>query len=361
MIKRLLRARPEPGYTWCFDIRVAGRRIRESGFDSKHAAQDAVSAIRADYRRLRYLFPADRAGVTIKRVTDEWIAHLKANDRHPKRIRMAEHAFEWLAKVIPSSSPVTRLTTEQYNNFIILRSKGGAGRATIWNDLAVVMGALRHAVGHLRELEGWSPPARPEELARPRSERSRVISQEEERRLGEALRAEWPDVADLFQVALGTAARAGEVLGLKWSDVNWDASAGYPFGWLTVRATKTGERSTGATDDRIVPMNETTAGLLRNRKLIPAELISGVFPDPVNYTWALKTACRSLGIPYGRKTAGGMVFHDTRHSAITRMLQAGADVKTVMDLAGHRRASTTMGYTHSSAESRFKAINALGK
>ncbi len=39
----------------------------------------------------------------------------------------------------------------------------------------------------------------------------------------------------------------------------------------------------------------------------------------------LSDACKSADVVYGRKKPGGIVFHDTRHTAATRMLHAGMD------------------------------------
>ncbi len=38
---------------------------------------------------------------------------------------------------------------------------------------------------------------------------------------------------------------------------------------------------------------------------------------------AIKTACKSAGIPWGRKEKGGFIFHDLRHTFVTDMRRAG--------------------------------------
>jgi integrase len=47
----------------------------------------------------------------------------------------------------------------------------------------------------------------------------------------------------------------------------------------------------------------------------------------------LKRTCAALGIPYGRNT--GVVFHDTRHSAITNFDASGVSEPVAMSITGH--------------------------
>jgi integrase len=47
----------------------------------------------------------------------------------------------------------------------------------------------------------------------------------------------------------------------------------------------------------------------------------------------LRRTCEALGIPYGRRT--GIVFHDTRHSAVTNLVGAGVPETVAMTITGH--------------------------
>jgi integrase len=49
----------------------------------------------------------------------------------------------------------------------------------------------------------------------------------------------------------------------------------------------------------------------------------------------LERTCKLLGIPYGRHTDDGVVFHDTRHSAVTNLGASGTDEAAAMSITGH--------------------------
>jgi integrase len=56
----------------------------------------------------------------------------------------------------------------------------------------------------------------------------------------------------------------------------------------------------------------------------------------------LKRTCRLLGIPYGRST--GVVFHDTRHSAVTNLVDSGSGEAAATSITGHADPSVFKRY-----------------
>gem|GEM_PF-3406380 len=375
-VERIIDGKPRD--VWVYDIRLGGRRLRtprDSYFTTRDECRDAVDAIRADYRRGIYRFPADEVIVSLKEVRDEWMKKLKRNNSHPSTIRRAERSFCCLSLVIPLSSSVMKLTDKHLERLVGLREAANIKTQTIFADLTPILAALKQAVKKYPELKGWQPPERPTHIAGKKSRRNRVITLDEERailselrRPPEGVEARYKTVreqtADVFETALRTAMRVGEIFALRWSDVYFDRSPGHPHGWILVRATKTGDRSTDSTDDRVVPISPALHALLLRRKAVSTS--EWVFPahgtrkaeagHQTQMFWAFKKACERARVLHGRFTPGGLVFHDTRHTAVTRMLQAGHDLRTVMDIAGHKSVTTAMIYAHSTAGSRYAAV-----
>ena len=54
-------------------------------------------------------------------------------------------------------------------------------------------------------------------------------------------------------------------------------------------------------------------------------------------------ACKAAGFPVGRK-AGGYVFHNTRHSAVSNLNGAGVPDSVAMTISGHRTPSVFKRY-----------------
>ena len=78
-----------------------------------------------------------------------------------------------------------------------------------------------------------------------------------------------------------------------------------------------------------------------------------------DYHEIFKKACESVGVKYGRNVRGGLVTHDARHTAVTKMLQAGIDLSTVSPITEHSDDHLVLHYAHATRESRAKAIQVL--
>ena len=140
--------------------------------------------------------------------------------------------------------------------------------------------------------------------------------------------------------ALQTGARRGELLSLRWADVDMKARR------LTFRVTKNG-------DARTVPMTETLREALTTlpRTLDPD---TPVFPerDPQVLTRSFARLAARLGLKDLR-------FHDLRHDAASTLTMAGVPQRTVMEILGHRDPRMTMRYQHVSPEHLRDAVQAL--
>ena len=63
-------------------------------------------------------------------------------------------------------------------------------------------------------------------------------------------------------------------------------------------------------------------------------------------------ACDDAGIE-------DLTFHDLRHTFASRLKEAGVDAITRRDLLGHSTVQMSDDYTHSSAESRLRAVESI--
>lgn len=63
-----------------------------------------------------------------------------------------------------------------------------------------------------------------------------------------------------------------------------------------------------------------------------------------NFRKAWNVACKAAGFPVGRK-AGGFVFHNTRHTAVTNLVNAGVPAHEAMAVSGHTTRSVFDRYS----------------
>jgi integrase len=78
-----------------------------------------------------------------------------------------------------------------------------------------------------------------------------------------------------------------------------------------------------------------------------------------DYHKILSEAAEQCGITYGKFKRGGFITHDARHTAVTRMLQAGVDLSTIGSITGHSDANLILHYSHATRESRKQAVTIL--
>ena len=179
--------------------------------------------------------------------------------------------------------------------------------------------------------------------------RERFLTPGEYRRLGRALTdaeaegAIWPPALAAIRLLTLTGCRAGEILKLRWDDVDRTA------GDFRLRDAKAGPR--------MVPL---TKPVLRVLDAIPREpeglwVIAGQMPGK-NLT-SLHHYWRPV-----RERAGleDVRIHDLRHSYASRALALGESLYTIGKLLGHSTVSTTARYAHLMQDARKEAAVRVG-
>jgi len=129
-------------------------------------------------------------------------------------------------------------------------------------------------------------------------------------------------------VAIETAMRKGEILGIERDNLNLTKRTIY------LPVTKNGE-------GRGVPLSTTAIAAL-NR--IPTPISGKLFPIPkptLRGLWS--RACRRAGI-------SNLHFHDLRHEATSRFFEKGLNIMEVSTITGHKDLKMLKRYTHLKAE-----------
>ena len=172
--------------------------------------------------------------------------------------------------------------------------------------------------------------------------RERVLTREEEARLLAACTGRRAHLRPIIVAALDTGCRKGELLQLRWRDIDFDAGA------VTIQAF-----NTKTMRERVVSLTTRLAEELRRLREQAAEgpdaLVFGV-TDDVKRSFA--SACRAAGVFDFR-------FHDLRHTAATRLVGAHMPIPEVGRVLGHTQADTTYRYVNANLETARRAAAAL--
>lgn len=167
--------------------------------------------------------------------------------------------------------------------------------------------------------------------------RARTLSLAEEGTLLEALlpggrRSMW--MKPLVMLALETAMRRGELLALRWAQVDLEKCTAF------LPETKNGER-------RTVPLSVRAVAILHG---LPRTITGVVFPiSSYAVAAAFSHAVERAGIEDLR-------FHDLRHTAITRMAEKLPNLIELAAVTGHKNLRMLQRYYHPDAEDLAKKL-----
>lgn len=229
---------------------------------------------------------------------------------------------------------------------IVVRGGRGCAARAMCSLSAMLSWATRH-----RLIEN-NPARHVEKL--PTGKRERFLSANEAKTLWdkvaelEAAERLRPDVADLFRLLALTGARRGEILGLRWSEVDFERGLIV----LPPDRHKTGSAGKG----RVIHLDAASVAILRGRQRNVVStnarvkrIVPWVFPkqdgkgpmEPPKRAWIA-----------ARKAAGldDLRLHDLRHTYASLLLAKGTPLALVGKALGHTKASTTERYAHLSDE-----------
>ena len=164
-----------------------------------------------------------------------------------------------------------------------------------------------------------------------------------------------------FYLELTTGLRRGELLGLKWTDVDLDRGV--------LKIQRAISRQNGKVVEaplktknayRTLPMSADAIDVLmqQRRKTGNSEW---VFPSPTGGPMSPDSVLHMLQRVLKRAGLPRIRFHDLRHTFATMALQNGVDMKTVSSMLGHYSAGFTLDtYAHVTTDAQLKAAQTMG-
>jgi integrase len=327
------------GKSYYVDFYEEGKRYTERvGKVSKSVAEEKLDirrseVIRGEWKPKKIHSPFDK-------FKEQYLEWSKGNKKPTSSLR-DESSLKHLSRLFGGKtlSEISPFMVEKYK---LTRKEEGAEPATINREMA----CLRHMFNMaIKWKKAQGNPVREVKFLKEPQGKDRILTEAEEVRLLETVRTEpkQKHLEPIIETALNTGMRKGEILNLKWSNVDLRT------GVIVIEESKNGEI-------RRIPINRKLTITLQNVKKVSKG--DFVFSDN--------------GKPYGDVKTGwwtalskakieGLRFHDLRHTFGSRLGMAGIDIRTIQELMGHKDIKMTMRYSHPTPEHKRKAVEVLGK
>lgn len=338
------------GQVWWVEYQVDGVRHRQSTHTKKFQVakawasqidtarkmptfEEAVEVLKMFYRKpVEGLLP-------IESTFDIYLDLAKATgknaisaDTMTRRRNTVRRLVEWIAKERPAVKTVEGVTgpvAAGFASYLAAQRLKTKTRINLIADLTTVWKLLENASTQIRN--PWSS-LRPVDSD---GKRGKAFSHADEKRVlaaAERVGKDWPQVCAIMR---HTGLRYGDVARLMWADIDGDV--------IRIRPRKTQRHNIGVTIPIIAPI----------RRVIDSIRRTGDYLFPLHADHYGKTspaARRVLSFREVLAEAGldgaGYTVHSWRHTAATRLAEAGADIETRKQLLGHRVDSTAERYDH---------------
>jgi integrase len=338
---------------WWFKFVYAGKPIRESAQTTrKTVAGESEKRRRLALEQTNAGMPTEKRENRIRSVADVVTPYLKRYEQdhrgREKSILFAKGRLAHVTRLL-GKTLLSDLTEDVIRGYITTRIGEGMSGRTVNMEV----GELSRAIG-----KPWSilwPKVRKQEE---RKDVGRALSPEEEARLLESAgkKKRWHTAAVIIRALLLTGMRSGELTGAAWSQVDFERRV------LTV-----GRAKTSSGTGRMIPMNNDLFLLLSAHAAWFTEKFGAACPehylfpfgsvpnDPTRPTTTLKTAWDSIRTDSGVSCR----LHDLRHTAVTKLAEAGTPESTMLSLVGHMSRAMLERYSHIRMAAKRDAVESL--
>jgi len=209
----------------------------------------------------------------------------------------------WLSKL--NSGHLARYRDERLSE---------VGASACNRDLSIISHAIRIAMSEWGFNLPGNPAANLRKPPQPKGRTRRLEGDEGQRLMMACQASDNPYLAPLVALAIETAMRRGELLGLDWDDLHLDQN------YVHLALTKNGT-------SRDVPLSPKARQTIEALPRSISGRVIPVHPEALKGLWRRATR---------RADITGLRFHDLRHEATTRFFEKGLGVMEVAAITGHK-------------------------
>jgi integrase len=321
---------------YAVNTQVDGQRIHKAlGFASAGVTltqcEEFLERVRTDARAGRLSLPKGRKlPLTLAAAAEQYLERLTLSDG--KNLKIKRRHLEGYLSAFFGAGRLDQINAFAVGRYKKARRDAGAAPATINRELSTLSHLLLRAV-EWRWLE-----RRPDQVKKFAEGRGRVIALNDEecaRLLTAALASTDPYCWLFILYGLNTAMRHSEILASRFDQIDWIRQRQF------VPRAKAGAREQ--------PLTLELVHVLEHERAMRTDRMGWIFPSPhadsgtghrARMNNAFTDAVRRAGL------SGKITPHTMRHTAITRLVQAGVDLPTIQRISGHKVLAMVLRYAH---------------
>jgi integrase len=364
------------------------RQVTRTFKGGERAAAKALSALVAEVETGRF----NRTTATVSQLLDKWLEAGEWSQR-PRTLYENRRKIDGRIRPILGHIQLAELEPDIIDAAYRGWLDDGLSPATVHKYHCILSAACRQAVKW-----GWIDTAPTARSTPPKERRTEmnVPTPVEVSALIKAADGKDPVLGTAVALAALTGARRGELIALRWSDIDLAKGSIKIARSLTVTHGKrhVGPTKTRASRDvaidpigvevlnsrwaRMVDLSARTRSQMVPDPCVLSYQANGATPvNPDTLTHGFRTLCEEMELPALDKLRDTLAtakrtdlapgerwpfrFHDLRHFSVTTLIAAGVDVRTVADRHGHANATMTLNrYAHALPERDREAAGVLG-
>ena len=332
--------------TWRAMVTIQGRRLTYTA-KTKGEGQNWIRGVLEEIDNgLTY----DNTQVSLEEFMEEWLVSIESSLRYNTFKQYCQITRQHILPVL-GKIQLRELKPEHIQQLYNLMVKKGFGLRTVQLVHSVIHRALVHAV------KLGSIPRNPDDATtppKPKTKEMQFLDENQVQQLLITARSRNDRFFALYHLAIATGMRQGELLGLKWSDLDLEQGMLQVQRQLTKKKGGGFELTTPKTKAGIrrIDLGENTLRILRehhqqqfiqmrmagekwqeNDLIFPTEI--GTASDRDNLRKDFNRLLKEANLPAIR-------FHDLRHTGASLLLNNGIPVIVVSRRLGHARPSITL-------------------
>ena len=333
-----------PSGNWRAQIYINGYRLGKT----KKSKREAQTWLRQTLEKTIQGYTGHGSNMLYKVFLEEWLSAkksaIKNNTWSLYEATIRNHIIPFLGR-----EKISDITPEKIQLLYLQKEQAGTGIRTIRIIHTVLNNSLKKAVKlgiiHTNPTKATTPPT----YECPEME---IYSEFEITQLLMAVKG--TNIETLIYFAVTTGLRQSELLGLQWSDINWDRKTIFVKRQLMRKfkkpnyfvspKTKSGKRTISLGENTIQKLQEHYRKQQIHKKKIGTKWQENdlIFPSAVGTPMSQRNLYKKFKAVIRQAGMRNIRFHDLRHTAASLMLNHGIPVLIVAKRLGHSKVSVTL-------------------